>query len=277
MHPSPLAGQLLDRRTFIADLGRGALALAIFSLTGCGPGGVATPSLTGPERTPGPEPTAGQPTGGGPGPTATPVAGATDGPPAKGAIWRRVNLGFVSAYLLVQGGEVALVDTGVAGSADAIEASLGELTIDWVAVRHVILTHHHADHVGSTDEVLRRAADATAYAGAADIPSISAGPLTAVADGDEIMGLRIVASPGHTAGSISVFDPLAGTLVAGDALRTEGGRPTLPGAQFTADMDLARQSVVKLGSLTFETLLVGHGEPIVGGASAMVAELGATG
>jgi glyoxylase-like metal-dependent hydrolase (beta-lactamase superfamily II) len=65
-------------------------------------------------------------------------------------------------------------------------------------------------------------------------------------------------------------------LVAGDALRTDGGRPTLPGAQFTADMDEAVRSVVKLGSLAFETLLVGHGDPIEAGAAALVADLGAS-
>ena len=44
----------------------------------------------------------------------------------RGALaWSRVNLGFVSAYLLVHGGEAALVDTGVENSADAIEAALG--------------------------------------------------------------------------------------------------------------------------------------------------------
>ena len=41
-------------------------------------------------------------------------------------------------------------------------------------------------------------------------------------------------------------------------------------------MDLALEAIVKLGGLTFETLLVGHGEPIESGASALVAELGAT-
>jgi hypothetical protein len=33
---------------------------------------------------------------------------------------------------------------------------------------------------------------------------------------------------------------------------------------------------VKLGSLAFETLLVGHGEPITSGASALVAALAAS-
>lgn len=42
-------------------------------------------------------------------------------------------------------------------------------------------------------------------------------------------------------------------------------------------MAVAKQSIVKLGAMSFETLLVGHGEPIEGGASAAVAALGAAG
>jgi len=260
----------IDRRTFIADLGRGAFALAIFAVAGCGPtvGGSPSPRAAAPTGSTGP-------TGGGPSPTPTPAEGGNGGPPG-GVSWERVNLGFVSAYVLARTGEAALVDTGVEGSADAIEASLGAIGLGWDAVGHVILTHHHSDHVGSTAEVLRRGAGATAYAGAADIPSIPSGSLTAIGDDDEVFGLRIVASPGHTAGSISVLDPIAGVLVAGDALRTDAGRPALPNPQFTVDMAVARQSIVRLGALSFETLLVGHGEPLVGGAAAMVAELGAT-
>jgi len=39
-------------------------------------------------------------------------------------------------------------------------------------------------------------------------------------------------------------------------------------------MNEAKASVAKLGRLTFETLLVGHGDPISSGASAQVAALG---
>ncbi|HET9851644.1 MAG TPA: hypothetical protein VFP56_03945 [Candidatus Limnocylindrales bacterium] len=39
----------------------------------------------------------------------------------------------------------------------------------------------------------------------------------------------------------------------------------------------AKRSIAKLGALAFETLLVGHGEPIETGAAALVAELGAAG
>ena len=187
-----------------------------------------------------------------------------------------MNLGFVSAYILSRDGAAVIVDTGVAGSADAIEQSLSAVGLDWSAVSDLILTHHHGDHAGSAADVLDRATGAIGYAGTEDVASITVPrPLTAVTDGDEVFGLTIVTTPGHTPGSISVLDPASGLLVAGDAMGTNGGKPTLPGDQFTDDMDLAKQSIVKLGGLTFETLLVGHGDPIEGGASAAVAALGA--
>ena len=168
------------------------------------------------------------------------------------------------------------MDTGVGGSAGAIKDSLVGVGLDWYAVGHLILTHRHNDHVGSAAEVMDAAPNAAAYAGAEDIPAISVPrPLTAVGDGDRVFDLQIVTTPGHTPGSISVYDDVTGLLVAGDALGTEGGKPTLPGAQFTEDMDEARRSIAKLAELGFETLLVGHGDPIENGASAAVAELAA--
>ncbi|HEX5014139.1 MAG TPA: MBL fold metallo-hydrolase [Candidatus Limnocylindrales bacterium] len=273
------AWQPLDRRTFLADMGKGAFALAVVSIAACGPGAVASSqppaSRAAASGTPPPPPASG---GSGASQAAPPSAPPPASAAAGAVTWERVNLGFVSAYILVRGGEAAIVDTGVAGSGDEIEASLGAVGLEWSAVGHLILTHHHNDHQGSAPEVLERAPDAVAYAGAEDVPAISVPrPLTAVGDGDEVFGLRIVTTPGHTAGSISVLDPVGGILVAGDALRTDGGKPTPPGGQFTVDMDQAMQSIVKLGGLSFETLLVGHGEPLVGGASAAVAALGAAG
>lgn len=268
----------LDRRTFIADLGRGAFALAVVAIAGCGPTTGASPSAatslrpsTGSGSSPSSRPPASEP------PSDAPPASAPPGG-GDGVTWARVNVGFVSAYILVRGGEAAIVDTGVGGSADAIEASLAGVGLAWDAVGHLILTHHHGDHIGSASEIQRRAPESTGYAGAEDIAAIPVvRPLTPIGDGDEVFDLRIVTTPGHTAGSISVLDPVGGILVAGDAMGTSGGAPTLPGAQFTVDMDLARQSIVKLGGLAFDTLLVGHGDPIEGGASAAVAALGAAG
>ena len=259
--------RILTRRTFLAGLGHGTVAIAVVSLAGCGPtsgtGGVSSPTAV----TPPPETV----------PPSPAIASASADAGAGAALtWQRVNLGFVSAYVLVRAGEAAIVDTGTAGSEGAIEAALGELGLGWDAVGHVILTHLHQDHAGSSDAVLTAAADAMGYAGEADLAGITAPrPLTPVADGDRVFDLRIVATPGHTPGSICVLDEVGGILVVGDALRTEGGQPALPSEGFTDDMDEAIRSVAKVGGLTFETLLVGHGEPIESGASAQVAALAA--
>jgi glyoxylase-like metal-dependent hydrolase (beta-lactamase superfamily II) len=269
------ADRFLDRRTFITELGRGAFALTVFSVIGCTPAATATlaPIATSAPRS---SPASSPGASGGASPTAQGSAGVS--PAAGGPRWDRVNLGFVSAYILVRAGEAALVDTGVANSADAIETALKGVGLEFDDVAHLILSHNHRDHVGSAAEVLRRSPNAAGYAGAEDIGSITVPrPLRAVADGERVFDLQIVTTPGHTAGSISVMDPATRTLVVGDAMGTSGGRPTLPGAQNTANMDRAKQSIAKLGGLAFDTLLVGHGDPIASGASALVAELGRAG
>jgi glyoxylase-like metal-dependent hydrolase (beta-lactamase superfamily II) len=170
-----------------------------------------------------------------------------------------------------------VVDTGVAGSADAIEEVLVGMALGWESVGHVILTHSHRDHVGSIAQVLERAGSATTYAGVDDIPDIDA-PRTVegVSDGDLVFGLEIIATPGHTPGHICVLDPAGGVLVAGDALNGSESGVAGPNPEFTADMDTALRSVVKLAALRFDTVLFGHGEPVESDADQAVAALAAS-
>jgi glyoxylase-like metal-dependent hydrolase (beta-lactamase superfamily II) len=258
---------LRTRRAFLADLGRGTFAIAVIGVAGCATAASASPGSS-------PAPSAGASASS----AASPSAPAATSAGAGGTAWQRVDLGSVSAYVLVRAGEAAIVDTGVAGSEGDIEAVLRAVSLGWDAVGHVIVTHLHPDHAGSAAAVLEAATSAQGYAGAADIPGISVPrPLTAVADGELVFGLRIIATPGHTPGHIAVLDEAGGILVAGDALTTSGSVATLPSAQFTADMDEALASVAKLGTFTFETLLVGHGDPIVARASTMVRALSGDG
>src|SRR5262245_9571320 len=277
------ASRPLDRRAFLADMGRGAFAIAIVTITGCGPTALATaapgPSprpTSGAGATPGSSPSD---SGASPGPAGSPTGASSPPGGGEGVSWAQVNLGFVNAYVLVRGGgEAAVVDTGVSGSEDEIEASLDRLGVGWSSVAHVILTHRHNDHIGSAPAVLQRAPDATVYAGAGDLAAISLPrPVTAVGRGDTVFDRKVFNTPGHTPGSISVLDPVGGVLLAGDAMGAMGGKPALPGAQFTEDMTLAKQSIAKLGGLTFDTLLIGHGDPIVSDASTLVQELAASG
>jgi glyoxylase-like metal-dependent hydrolase (beta-lactamase superfamily II) len=189
----------------------------------------------------------------------------------------RVNLGFVNAYVLVRGKEAAVVDTGTTGNAPKIADVVRTAGLSWDAVSHLILTHHHPDHIGSVGEVLATAAKATVYAGAADIPQIkSPRPIKAVGDNDEVFGLRVIATPGHTPGHVSVFDPAGSVLILGDAMNNTDKKLSGPNPQYTADMNQAHQSVKKIAKLTFQRAFFGHGEPIDKGASQVIAKLAGT-
>ncbi len=188
----------------------------------------------------------------------------------------RVNMGFVNAYVLIRGKEAAVVDTGTAGNGSKIADVVRAAGLGWDAVHHVILTHYHPDHIGSVGEVLGAAAKATTYAGAADIPQIkSPRPIKAVADNDEVFGLRVIATPGHTPGHICVFDPAGSLLILGDAMNNLD-KLSGPNPQYTADMAQAHQSVKKLAKLKFERAVFGHGEPIDKSASQAIAKLAGT-
>jgi glyoxylase-like metal-dependent hydrolase (beta-lactamase superfamily II) len=189
---------------------------------------------------------------------------------------RRIPLGqngFTTSYVVIRGSEAAVVDTGVSGSGQRIGEVVQEAGLTWDAVRHLIVTHHHPDHAGSVGEVVNAASYATVWAGAADIPSIrSPRSIQAAEDGAEIFGLRIVATPGHTMGHVSVYDEAAMTLITGDAIMNVGSLQVSP-PQFTTDNALAAESVRKLAGLGPERALFMHGDPIESGAGAAIGRL----
>jgi glyoxylase-like metal-dependent hydrolase (beta-lactamase superfamily II) len=112
------------------------------------------------------------------------------------------------------------------------------------------------------------------------VPSILASTsvprsLAAVDDDAEVLGLRLVATPGHTPGHISVYDPGTGLLVAGDALgNTDGLTGSNP--QFTADQAAAEESVRRLAALDVRRILFGHGDPLEQDAATALRDLAAS-
>jgi glyoxylase-like metal-dependent hydrolase (beta-lactamase superfamily II) len=189
----------------------------------------------------------------------------------------RVNLGFVSAYVVVRGGAAAVVDTGVPGSAEKIGEVIAAAGLDWSAVGDVILTHQHPDHAGSAEAILERTPGARVWLGEADIPAVRLSkPIMPAADGDDIFGLKVVATPGHTAGHISLLDPVMGVLFTGDSAFNTNAALTAVNPQFTADTAQANASFRKMSELSFDKVMFGHGEPIESGGADAFKGLAAT-
>lgn len=271
----------LSRRRFITTVTRGSASIAILGVAACSTGN-STTSMAGatststsapPQSTATATPTTI--------PSASPATTATTSSPAGEAAvaWERVNLGNVSAYIIERSGEAVLVDTGLGGSAGDIEEALGRLGLAWGNLGHVVLTHSHGDHVGSIDAVMAAAPDAIGYIGEGDAAAVSAPrPLTILNDGDRVFGLDVIETPGHTPGSISVFDPIGRVLVSGDAVLggTEPGSVAGASPRFSQDMATADQSVIVLARLRPEAILPGHGEPVSFDAATKLDELAAS-
>ena len=106
-------------------------------------------------------------------------------------------------WMLHDGQRAVVVDPG---AAQPVLDALGEPGAQGsLQLEAILVTHHHADHVGGVD-VLRNATGARVYGPAREtIPE----PLMRLAQGDhvEVLGLRfdVIDVPGHTAGHIAFY------------------------------------------------------------------------
>ena len=254
----------LGRRTFLMQVGRGSFAVLTEVTLGLGRRGLAV-ALGGSALAA----------------ACQPIQQVTESSSRAAQTLEAVNYfpvfnQFVNAFVLVRGNEIAIVDTGIEGTTPMIAETITGAGLAWDNVGHLILTHYHQDHAGSMGDVLAAATKATAYAGEADISQLPVKNVQAVSDGDEVFGLQIIHTPGHTAGHISVLDPVGSLLIAGDAMVNQEGILAVSPAQFTANMEEAIASVKKLGTLKFDKLVFGHGDEIASGASDAVATLAST-
>src|SRR5665647_2289322 len=62
--------------------------------------------------------------------------------------------GAMNICLLIEGGKITMVDAGLPGSSASLLAYLDEIGLAPQAIRRVIITHHHVDHVGGLPEML---------------------------------------------------------------------------------------------------------------------------
>lgn len=171
-----------------------------------------------------------------------------------------------------------LIDVGFPDTVDLLADALGEHGFALDDVAHVLLTHQDGDHAGGLRDVLD-ATDATTFAHPEDTPVIEGErPPLKGGDGDRYSPapidvrivdgvtfrtragpLRIVETPGHTPGHVSLYLPERDLLVAGDALTADEHGLAPPKEQFTPDMSTAIESVGRLADLGVTATHCYHG------------------
>lgn len=71
-----------------------------------------------------------------------------------------IRHGIACCYLLVEDGEVAIIETGAKHTPDSLRKALESLRLSPEAVRYVIPTHVHLDHAGGAGLLMQRYANA---------------------------------------------------------------------------------------------------------------------
>lgn len=188
----------------------------------------------------------------------------------------------INVYLV---GDV-LVDAGSRHARRRILRQLRGRTVNAHA-----LTHAHADHQGSTHAVCETLG-IPLWCGALDVAAAEDGRIRQrmpdhpvndliarvfpgpghpvdrrLRDGDDVAGFRVLDTPGHSAGHVSLWRESDRTLICGDVftnIDTLTGIPGLhePKAFFTPDPARNRDSMRRLAALNPALVCFGHGRPL---------------
>ena len=201
----------------------------------------------------------------------------------------------VNAYLLRSADGLVLIDAGWPGKADAIFKAVHDAGHEPKQIRHLVLTHGHIDHAGSAADVIKRTG-ARSYAHAADQDLINKGQAEhlgttitpglvpkliylafikpggttyksfaidqSLVDGQSLPmapDIRVIHTPGHSAGHVALLLQKEGLLIAGDICSNVMG---LGYSILNEDRALARHSILRVAESSFERAVFGHGKPL---------------
>jgi len=230
---------------------------------------------------------------------------------------QRLGSPLVNFYVVEEGGRFTLVDAALPGFHDQVAPAVGELR----NLEAIVLTHAHQDHIGVAER-LRAEANVPVYVHVADedlartgrqpkrdgsmLPHLlrpatyallahfmangaartkKIGEVTTFTDGEvlDVPGRpRVIATPGHTLGEVSLHFESHGALFVGDTMctlnpLTRRRGPQLMPAAFNVSNEQCLASLGRLEPLDAALVLPGHGEPWTDGPRAAVAQARAAG
>ncbi len=195
--------------------------------------------------------------------------------------------------ILIAEEELTLIDSGLPGSSAQIIKFIHSLGRSVEEVSLTIITHNHVDHAGGLAElrkltkakvaahkaaitdtegqppypgVVRRLLRIPLFSSLRSVFSIEPGGVDIRLEGGEVLkplgGLKVIHTPGHTPGSISLFSSLNRLLIVSDALNEHYKTIRLPPKLVSSDLTQAIESVKRMSQLDFDILCFGHGRPL---------------
>lgn len=180
-----------------------------------------------------------------------------------------------------------LIDAGTGFHPKILVRELHEIGLFLEDIKRIVLTHAHFDHAGG----IHLFKNAKVGAHREDAETIERGSSESMAqmfsakmkprkldfaleDNDVLKSgeikLKIIHTPGHTKGSICLYDEKSKMLFSGDTVFAEGfGRMDLPGGS-SKEM---KQTLERLAKLDIGMILPGHGDVAWAGGSEVIRRL----
>ncbi len=162
--------------------------------------------------------------------------------------------------------EATVVDTGVGNWANPVFPQLAELGVQPENIKQVILTHAHHDHAMGIYLILEKARPKV-YVHEKDTKYIASSlgdTLIRVREGDivetSIGSFTVYWTPGHTSGSMCLYNSEHKILISGDTVFPDGYYGRYDGE--SGSLEAIIESLRKLAELDCEIMLPGHGSPV---------------
>lgn len=212
-------------------------------------------------------------------------------------VWRIPTAPFdlVNTFAFVEpDGQVTLVDTGLKSAPARIVAGLAAMGRAPSDVTRIVLTHSHSDHGGGAARLARETggvvtvhADDAGFVRRGERPPLD--PVTGLGrlmargsakafepvevghelhDGEVLPvlgGLRVLHTPGHTPGHVSLLHQPTGVLITGDAIFNVL-RLRWPVKAFCTDVRLTQRTAQVLGQFDYRVAAFTHGPHVAGNA-----------
>jgi glyoxylase-like metal-dependent hydrolase (beta-lactamase superfamily II) len=172
-------------------------------------------------------------------------------------------------FAFTEDGDISLVDTGSGIAPNEVAPQLEQLSLRIEKISKAVMTHGHIDHIGGLTEIVEHCSPRV-LVHQNDSEALSSLRIKSIGylnEGDTIrLGrreLKVLHTPGHTEGSICLYDKEL--ILTGDTVFPGGyfGRTDLPSGDWRKLVD----SLDRLSRLDVRVMLPGHGEPLLSDAS----------
>ncbi|HOI39418.1 MAG TPA: MBL fold metallo-hydrolase [Methanobacterium sp.] len=180
------------------------------------------------------------------------------------------------SYLILGDKMNVLIDPGINQNFEILKKDLRDIGLDMESLNMIINTHEHVDHFGANLYLQEKVPVITHRNAATKIVSADDEVLLCRAHGHDPHGyhvhmwlenmnvmdlgrwfLKIFHTPGHTSGSLCVYEPRKRILISGDTVFARG---TISNISSSGSYGEYINSLARLNTMKIDLLLPGHGK-----------------